>query len=130
MCKKHLHSGSRRRRLQNMSLLEEIQGKIAAGRFEFSEHATERSIRRDISVQELRDAIVRGEVIEDYPDDKYGPSCLIFGKTRHGRPLHVQMSYPTRPLLKVITLYEPDPERWIDYRTRRPSLRPTPKNIS
>jgi hypothetical protein len=59
------------------------------------------------------------EVIEQYPDDKFGPSCLILGYTKAGRPLHVQCSYPSRPLLKIITLYQPDPTLWIDYRVRQ-----------
>jgi hypothetical protein len=33
------------------------------------------------SVQELREAIAVGEVIEDYPTDKYGPSCLVLPHT-------------------------------------------------
>jgi hypothetical protein len=37
-------------------------------------------------VQEIREMIADGQVIEDYPDDKYGPSCLIFGFTLKGRP--------------------------------------------
>lgn len=69
---------------------------------------------------ELEEAIAsRSEVIEDYPDGKYGPSCLILGFTKAGRPLHVQCSYPIRPLVKIITLYEPDPELWIDFRVRK-----------
>ncbi len=60
-----------------------------------------------------------GEIIEDYPDDKYGPSCLVLGFTVAGRPLHVQCSYPSRPLVKIITLYEPDSGLWIDFRERR-----------
>jgi hypothetical protein len=103
-----------------MSLIADIQDKVAAGDFEFSKHALDQSIRRAISVQELREAIVSAEVIEDYPQDKYGPSCLLLGFTAKGRPLHLQVSHPSRPLLKVITLYEPDPTLWIDYRTRRP----------
>ena len=102
-----------------MSLIEEIREKIAKARFEFSKHAVDQVILRGISVQEVREAIASGEVIEDYPDDKYGPSCLILGTTQAGRPLHVQCSYPSRPLIKVITLYEPDPALWIDFRTRR-----------
>jgi hypothetical protein len=31
----------------------------------------------------------QGEIIEEYPDDKYSPSCLIYGKTEGGRELHV-----------------------------------------
>ena len=79
----------------------------------------DRTILREISVAEVREAIAAGEVIEDYPDDKYGPSCLIFGTTQSGRPLHIQCSYPSRRVLKIITLYEPAPDRWVDYRTRR-----------
>jgi hypothetical protein len=100
-------------------LIEEIRDKIAAGEFEFSQHAVDQSILRRISVSEVRDAIAVGEIIEDYPDDKYGPSCLLFGRTAAARPLHIQCSYPSRPLLKIITLYEPDENLWIDYRVRR-----------
>jgi len=32
---------------------------------------------------------VSGEVIEDYPDDQPYPSCLVFGRTQSGGPLHV-----------------------------------------
>ena len=55
--------------------------------------------------------------IENYPEDKYGPSCLISGKTNAGRPLHIHVSMPLN--VKIITVYEPDPEKWIDNRTRR-----------
>ena len=102
-----------------MSLIDEIRYKVATDLFEFSKHAVDQTIIRGISVRELREAIGSGEIIEDYPNDKYGPSCLIYGRTRADRPLHVQCSYPSRPLVKVITLYEPDPEKWIDLRTRR-----------
>lgn len=61
-----------------------------------------------------------GEIIEDYPDDKYGPSCLVLGFTEQTRPLHIQCSYPSRPRLKIITDYEPDPELWIDFKIRKP----------
>jgi len=102
-----------------MTLLDEIRQKIGADEFEFFKHAVDQSMVRRISVQEVREMFTSAEVIEDYPDDKYGPSCLIFGKTSAGRPLHIQCSYPPRPIIKVVTLYEPDPTRWIDFRLRR-----------
>jgi hypothetical protein len=92
-------------------MIEEIRQKISQGQFEFSRHAVNQSIIRRISVQELREAIATGEIIEDYPEDKYGPSCLILGFTLANRPVHVQCSYPARPLIKIVTLYEPDSER-------------------
>lgn len=103
-----------------MSLLDDIGEKIRNDQFEFSRHATDRSIIRRISVQEVREAVINGEVIEDYPGDKFGPSCLIMGRTATGRVLHIQCSYPSRPIIKIITLYRPDPTRWIDARYRRP----------
>ena len=100
-------------------MLEEIHEKISAGEFEFSKHAVDQSILRHITLREIREAIAGGEIIEDYPDDKYGPSCLILGFTRAGRPLHVQCSYPSRPLVKIITLYEPDANLWIGFKVRK-----------
>jgi hypothetical protein len=102
-----------------MAMIDDIRNKITRGQFEFSQHAVDQSIIRHISVQELREAIAVGAVIEDYPDDKYGPSCLVFGLTRTRRPVHIQCSYPSRPLVKIITVYEPDPRRWLDFRVRR-----------
>jgi len=101
-----------------MAQIEELTGKIQAGLYEFSKHAVDQSIIRDISVQEIREAFEDAEIIEDYPEDKFGPSCLVLGFTDRERPLHIQCSYPSRPLVKIITLYEPDPDRWIDYKKR------------
>lgn len=81
-------------------------------------HASDRAARRMIRSAEIEQAIASGTVIEDYPDDKYGPSCLILRYTELKRPLHIQVSYPTK--VKVITVYEPSPEDWEhDLRTRK-----------
>jgi hypothetical protein len=97
-----------------------IRKKIETGLFEFSKHAVDQSIIRRISMQDVCDVINNGTIIEDYPDDKYGPSCLIFGLTAERRPIHIQCSYPSRPIVKIITLYEPNPIRWVDFIKRRP----------
>jgi len=101
-------------------MLEEIRNKILRRQYEFFKHAVDQSIFKDISVAEVEDAITgKSEVIEDYPDDKYGPTCLTLGFTKVGRPLHLQCSYPDRPMIKIITLYEPDPESWVGFRIRK-----------
>ena len=103
-----------------MRMLEEIQRKIQRRQYEFSKHAVDQSIIREITVLEMEEAVSGGsEFLEDYPEDKYGPSCLILGFTMTGRPLHIQCSYPSRPLIKIITLYEPDPDLWVDFRIRK-----------
>ena len=100
-------------------MIDEIRRRVARGDFEFSQHAVDQAIIRHILVQELREAIAGGDVIEVYPEDKYGPSCLIFGMTRVGRPIHVQCSDPNRPTVKIVTVYEPDPALWIEFKVRR-----------
>jgi hypothetical protein len=100
-------------------MLQEIRQKIATDQFEFSQHAVDQSLQRRIVLEELRQAVMVAEIIEDYPDDKYGPSCLLLGFTESRRPLHFQCNYPSRPLLKIITVYEPDPAQWMNFRVRK-----------
>lgn len=100
-------------------MMDDIRKKIYKDQFELSKHAVDQSIIRDISINEIREIISTGEIIEDYPDDKYGPTCLIFGKTLKDRIIHIQCSYPSRDLIKIVTLYEPDSKYWIDFKTRR-----------
>jgi hypothetical protein len=104
-----------------MALIDDIRTKFARGQVEFSRHATDQSILRHIRVGDIRDAMTSptAEIIEDYPDDKYGPSCLVLGFTPDRRPIHVQCSYPWRQVLKVITVYEPSSGDWLDFRVRR-----------
>ncbi|WP_129633737.1 DUF4258 domain-containing protein [Candidatus Oscillochloris fontis] len=100
-------------------MIPEIQEKIRHNVYEFSEHALTQSILRAITLQDLHEAIATAEIIEDYPLDKYGPSVLLLGFTRNQRPIHIHCSYPSRPLIKIITLYEPDSQRWKNNRIRR-----------
>ena len=96
-----------------------LRQKIDYNQFEFTKHALDQTILRHITIEEVREAIADGEVIEDYPEDKYGPSCLVFGMTKSGGSIHLQSSHPSRENIKIITLYQPDPEQWIDYKVRR-----------
>jgi hypothetical protein len=94
-----------------------IQVKTRTGDYRFSDHAVKRMIKRSIDRHEVEEAILAGEFIEQYLDDKYSPTCLIYRETRAGRVLHVQMSLP--PLVVIVTAYEPDSEQWIDGKIRR-----------
>ena len=92
--------------------LELLRVKAAANALEYAAHAVARLMQRRISPAEVREVLATAQVIEDYPDDRFGPSCLLLGTTRAARPLHVVCSYPQRPLLKIITVYEPAPTEW------------------
>ena len=99
----------------------DIRARLVEGRFEFSRHAFRRAVERNISEDEIRQAGSGIEVIEDYPDDKYSPSCLVGGVTERGRPLHMQVCYTAPEMLKIVTIYEPESGQWVDFRTRRRS---------
>lgn len=94
-----------------------IQEYIERGHYKFSDHAVKRMIKRSIDRHEVEAVILTGEIIEEYPDDKYSPSCLIYGRTQSGSALHVQASFP--PLVVIVMTYEPDPEEWINGKIRR-----------
>ncbi|TAN44728.1 MAG: DUF4258 domain-containing protein [Nitrospirae bacterium] len=71
---------------------------------------------------EVYEAVCKGEVIEEYPDDRPYPSVLILGMTTIARPLHIVCAYNAdEDMAIVITVYQPDPELWIDFKRRKRS---------
>jgi hypothetical protein len=99
-------------------MIEEIRRRIQRQQYEYSLHAADQSVLRHIARREVEEALESGAVIEDYPSDKYGPSCLVLGYTKAGRPLHIQCTHPVRARIKIITVYEPDPAEWVDFTKR------------
>jgi len=46
-------------------------------------------------------------------------SCLIMGKNFSGEPIHSVWAYnPKNQWAVLITVYRPDPERWVDWKFR------------
>ena len=74
-----------------------------------------------IRIDEVLEALTGGEIIEEYPDDQPYPSCLILGRTRAARLLHIVCApVLTEQRLIVITIYQPDPARWeADFKRRK-----------
>lgn len=88
-----------------------IRKRVKADNYRFTIHAFERCVERGISPNEIKDALLSGEMIEEYPGDKYGPSCLIYGITKNNKVLHVHCSIDP---IWIITAYDPtlSPEDW------------------
>jgi hypothetical protein len=102
-----------------MKSLEETRRQLSTGDFVFTRHGFKRAIERNISDSEIREAGKGAKIIESYPDDKYTASCLLLGFTNAGRPVHLQVSLADSDRVKIITVYEPDGNEWIDYYQRR-----------
>lgn len=91
----------------------------AALRVLFLPHAIQAMARSKpmLTVQEIQKVLLTGDVIEDYPEDVRGHSCLLMAVPA-GRPVHVVCS-PKVEYLAVIAAYVPDKAHWSsDFRTR------------
>lgn len=85
-----------------------------------TQHSYRRFLERQITIDDVCNAITNGEIIEQYPDDFPFPSCLILGNTGT-KLLHICASIDDG-LMYVITAYVPDPDKWEnDFKTRKES---------
>ena len=75
-------------------------------------HAIRRMFERQLDVNEVREVIDNGELVEDYIDDEPYPSQLLLGWSGK-RPIHVVVADNTVVnQLIVVTVYEPDLAEW------------------
>lgn len=100
--------------------INDIRDAAGSGRWHPSDHADEEADNDRLSHGEIIDSVMNGEVIEAYLDDRPYPSCLVYGITRDGGPVHSVWGYnATEHHVVLITVYRPDPGRWVDWRVRR-----------
>ena len=89
-------------------------------RVRVADHVDEEASADHLALEEIYSSVLRGEVIEGYTADKPYPSCLIFGRTSESAPVHSVSGYNDENRWAVlITVYRPDPERWIGWRVRK-----------
>ena len=93
-----------------------------AGRYALTLHAERERQDESVAMLELETALSSCEVIEDYPDDLRGHSCLCLGFAA-ARPVHAVCAIKDDPReLLLITVYDPGccPEKWeAGFRRRR-----------
>ena len=92
--------------------INEIRNYVEKQDFKITDHAFQEMRADNFTMQDIVVGIMNGEIIEHYHEAYPLPACLINGKTKTGEPIHICISLP--PLVKVITVYRPDPERWSD----------------
>lgn len=78
----------------------------------FRIHALKRMFERRIDVADVTGILVSGILVEDYPLDQPYPSKLMLGRVGN-RPIHIVVAENERESeIVIVTVYEPDPERW------------------
>ena len=107
-----------------MSYFNTIQACFKAAQVLYTKHAKDEMESEEfgeIRVTEVTEAALNGKIIESYPDDTPYPSCLIFGSSSKRRPIHIVCAYSAESdMVIVVTVYHPDPTRWIDFERRKP----------
>jgi hypothetical protein len=92
--------------------MERIRTQVGADSVRVTQHADEEMVAETISLNEVYEALLAGDILENYPEHRRGACCLVCGFTESGRPLHVVCT-TGRPILIVITVYEPQPPKWV-----------------
>lgn len=93
---------------------------IQHDRVNITRHAFQEAKEDELLLDEIYRATRDGEIIEDYPGDTPYPSCLIYGRNQYDEPIHTVWAYAAESQIAIlITVYRPDPDRWIDWRIRK-----------
>ena len=100
------------------AMLERIRSQAKAENLRITQHAQQEMVEEDITLDEVLEAIAEGQILENYPEHRRGACCLLNGFTRAGRPLHIVCT-TARPVLIIITVYEPKPPKWVTPTQRR-----------
>jgi len=91
--------------------LEQIRAQADVENIRVTQHAQQEMADEDIILDEVLEAIATGQILENYPKHRRGACCLLNGVTKKGRPLHIVCTMG-RPMLIIITVYEPKPPKW------------------
>lgn len=101
--------------------ISQVKKLIAKRKYRITGHAEVERDAETITLGEIEEAILSedADIIEDYPNDPRGPSCLVVGFTKRGLPIHIVCGIGSLELLVIIAVYRPDVEEWIDWRFRK-----------
>jgi len=98
-----------------------VKALVRQKRYKTSHHAEVEREAEAITIDDIKTATLDGELLEDYPDDPRGHSCLMLGTTEDGRPLHIVLTILVQiEEVLIITVYIPTMPKWLDPRTRAP----------
>ena len=86
---------------------------VRTGKIRWTNHCIVRLLQRNISQEDIENALLNGEIIEEYENDYPYPSCLVYGVNLNNKVLHVVCG-ANETELWVITAYYPDNIKWKD----------------
>ena len=93
------------------AVLRRIRAQAEAENVLITQHAHQEMVDKEITIDELLEAIAVGQIVENYPEHRRGACCLLYGLSRSDRSIHIVCT-TAQPSLIIITAYEPKPPRW------------------
>ncbi len=89
----------------------DLQKLCQSGAIKWTSHVLARLQERGIQPSDIKNCLMTGRIIEQYPDDYPYPSCLVLGTATTGKPLHVVIGAGAGYLWNI-TAYYPNPMKW------------------
>lgn len=103
-----------------MLIISQIQRAIGGGEVRITDHADEEMASDQLGLDDVLASVLTGEIIEQYPTDYPLPSCLVYGRPKPDIHIHSVWAYNDATKRAVlVTVYRPDPDCWIDWRSRK-----------
>ncbi len=100
------------------AVLERIRTQARRDQLRVTLHAQQEMAEDDVRLDHVIEAIRSGEILENYPEHQRGACCLLGGYTESRQPLHIVCT-TTQPQLILITVYIPQPPKWVTPTKRR-----------
>ena len=69
-------------------------------------HAHQEMVEENVVLEDVLGALREAKLVENYPNHKRGPCCLICGRGRSGKYLHIVCTSSLEVAI-IITVYEP-----------------------
>ncbi len=99
--------------------INKIQQLVKNEKIRWTNHVIIRLLQRNITQDDVKKAILNGEIIEEYEDSYPYPSCLIYGINLNNTVIHIVCGSNGEELW-IITAYYPDSIEWEnDWKTRK-----------
>ncbi len=95
-----------------------IRKEVENQSYEMSIHADDERLNDELTIEQIEFVLKDCEIIETYPFDPRGESCLVYGTIRENIPVHVLCGENFLGHLFIITVYIPTMPKWLNPRTR------------
>ena len=74
-------------------------------------HGDQERMNDNLTIADVEEAILAGRILENYPEDRRGESCLVVGFSNSGIPIHIVCGERNDQLV-IINVYIPKPPKF------------------